>query len=186
MKRSIVVSSILFIVMVSTIIASTKTTKDIEPITSTSVTIGDTRVTLVNIARTVSLSNQYVHGQDDQQGQLYAVPSVYVEFLIERLGDTPIKTGPHDGGIEFWENGKKISALGSVINGGVGETKQYQSIESTFGFDMPKVDNPDRARIRIISERGFVFKSKRIEVRIRTSFDENELQWFVFENIPIY
>jgi len=172
--------------MISTIIASTKKTKDIEPITSTSVTIGDTQVTLVNVARTISLSNQYVHGQDDQQGQLYAVPSVYVEFLIEWLGDTPIKTGPHDGGIEFWENGKKISTLDSVIDGGVGETKQYQSIESTFGFDMPKVDNPDRASIRIISERGFVFKSKRIEVRIRTSFDENELQWFVFENIPIY
>ena len=91
MKRSIVVSSILFIVIVSTVIASIKTTKDIEPITSASVTVGNTRVTLVNIARTVSLSNQYVHGQDGHQGRLYAIPSVYVEFLIERLGNTPIK-----------------------------------------------------------------------------------------------
>ena len=186
MKRGIVVTIILFIVMISTVIASIKTTKDIEPITSASVTIGDTRVTLVSIARTVSLTDQYVQDQINQQGRLYAVPSVYVEFLIERLGDTPIKTGPHDGGIEFWENGKKISEIASVINGGVGETKQYQPVEDRFGFNMPSVDNPDRTYIRSSSDRGILFTSERIEIRIRTSFDNNKLQWFVFENIPIY
>lgn len=186
MKRSIVVLIIVLMLMVSAVIATIKTTEDIEPIPSASVTIGDIRVTLISISRTVSLTNQYVQSRNDQQGQLYAVPSVYVECLIERLGDTPTKTGPHDGGIEFWEDGKKISNIVSVVSGGVGVTKPYQPVEDMFGFDMPSVDNPDRTRVRTYSERGVVFTSKRIDIRIRTGFDENELQWFIFENIPIY
>lgn len=186
MKRSIVVLIIVLMVIVSAAIATIKTTEDIEPISYASVTIGDIRVTLVSISRTVSLTNQYVQGRNGQEGQLYAVPSVYVECLIERLGDTPTKTGPHEGGIEFWENGKKILDIGSIVGGGVGVTKQYQPVEDMFGFDMPSVDNPDRTRVRTCSERGVVFSSKRIDIRIRTGFDENELQWFIFENIPIY
>ena len=185
MNRNIIVL-ILFLATVSAVIAAIKKTEEIEPVSSASKTIGDTRVTLVNIARTVTLSNQYVHGHDDKKGQLYAVPGVYVEFIIERLGDTPIKTGPHFGGTEFWENGKKISALGSVIHGDTGEVKQYKAFENRLGFDMPETDNPDRAYIQFISDRGIVFTSKRIEVRIQTGFDDKKPQWFVFENIPIY
>lgn len=186
MKRSIILTIILFIVMISTVIASIKRTKDIEPITSASVTIDDIRVTLVNIARTVSLSDQFVHAHDDKKGQLYAIPGVYMEFLIERLGNTEISSGPHITDVQFWENGKKISAIDSVVPGGVGGIRPYQSIEGKFGFNMPSVDNPDRTRIRYESSRGIVFTSKTIEVRLRTGFDNNELQWFVFENIPIY
>jgi hypothetical protein len=184
MKRGIALIIILSIVIVSTVIASIQQTKDIKPIASASVTKGDIRVTLVNIARTVSLSNQYMH--DNPQGRLYAIPSVYVEFLIERLGNTPINSGPHITDIEFWENGKKISAIDSVVSGGVGGIRPYQSIESMFGFDMPSLDNPDRTRIRYESIRGIVFTSKTIEIRLQTAFDNNELKWFVFENIPIY
>ena len=50
---------------------------------------------------------------------------------------------------------------------------------------MPSVDNPDRTIVRSSSDRGIVFTSKRIKIKMLTSFDENELQWFVFENIKV-
>ena len=88
-------------------VSTTKPSKEIRPISSASVTHGDIRVTLLHIARTTSISNQYVRGNKEAGGSLYPIPGVYVEFLIERLGKAPINSGPNISSIEFWTGGKK-------------------------------------------------------------------------------
>ena len=72
---------------------SVNQSKPLASMEAPSVTHGNTRITLIHMARTTSWSNQHVHGHDEQQGPTYAIPGVFVEFLVEPIGDVPAKSG---------------------------------------------------------------------------------------------
>ena len=168
-------------------VSATKPSKEIRPISSASVTHGDTRVTLLHIARTTSISNQYVRGNKEASGSLYPIPGVYVEFLIERLGKVAIDidSGPNISSIEFWTGGKKAQSTQFVVAGGTGTVSQYKSATNQFGFDPPTVEDLDRACLRQSSQRGIILNGDKVEVRIQTGFDGKN-KWFAFKDIPLF
>ena len=165
MKYKILTLVMLSTALVSIVTAMMRTEIGIKTVGAASVTHGDTRVTLLHVARTTSLTKQFVQGPDEQEGRLYAVPGVYVEFLIERTGDKQIECGPHVSSVELWQNGEKVSGIRSVVAGGVGGIRTYSSDIHYFGFEPPAVENIERTRLRYSSKRGIVLKSGEVERR---------------------
>jgi len=158
--------------------------KDIQKIQTTTITQKNTLVTLLHLARTTSYSKERVLVTEEGKGQLYAIPGVYTEFLIEYLGEAPIDNLSMSSPIQFWVNGKQIIELDTVVGGGTGVAQNY-NLDEVFGFIPPVVENKDRSRLIKESTRGIILPSGKVEIRIEVGFN-NEKEWFVFKNIPVY
>ncbi len=178
------------VILCLSIVASTTGYSDRKPKTlrsmaAPSVAHGNTRITLIHLARTTSWSNQFVHGHDDQQGPMYAIPGVYLEFLVERLDEPATKPGFNESTIKLIQNGRLISASSPVIGGGDGGIEQYSQRSQRFGFNRPVVANEDEACIMWDYQRGLFLESGTVAIRFKAGFDQDN-HMFEFNDIPLY
>jgi hypothetical protein len=150
-----------------------------------SVTHGNTRITLIHAARITSWSNQFVNGHDDQQGPTYAIPSIYLEFLVERLGSASAVSGLNHSTIELLQNGEPIAISSPVTGGGEYATEQYALRSQHFGFKRPAVEDKSRACILWSLHRGIILESDRATIRFKAGFGQEGYR-FVFNDVPLY
>ena len=150
-----------------------------------SITHGNTRITLLHMARTTSWSNQFVHGHDDRQGSMYAIPGVYLEFLVEPMGELSAKSGLNSSTIKLLQNGRLISASSPVIGGGDSGIEQYALKKQRFGFKRPVVNDESKARIMWDCLRGISLESGKVTIRFKAGFDQDN-HMFEFKDIPLY
>ena len=164
---------------------SDKQPKTLSPMAAPSITHGNTRITLIHMARTTSWSNQFVHGHDAQQGPMYAIPGVYLEFLVEPMGELSAKSGLNSSTIRLLQNGRLISASSPVIGGGDSGIEQYALKKQRFGFKRPVVNDESKARIMWDCLRGISLESGKVTIRFEAGFDQ-ENHMFEFKDVPLY
>ena len=150
-----------------------------------SITHGNTRITLIHMARTTSWSNQFVHGHDDQQGSTYAIPGVHLVFLVEPMADLSAKSGLNSSTIKLFQNGRLLSASSPVVGGGDSGIEQYALKKQRFGFKDPVVNDESKACIMWDYLRGISLESGKVTIRFKAGF-EQENHMFEFKDIPLY
>lgn len=174
-----------FFVVASTAGYSDRKPKVLRPMAAPSVTHGNTRITLIHLARTTSWSNQFVHGHDDQQGPVYAIPGVYLEFLVERLGEPSTQPKFNESTIKLFQNGRLISPSSPVTGGGHQGTEQYALRSQRFGFKRPMVSNESSTYMLWSFRRGLSLESGNVTIRFKAGFDQDN-HMFEFNDIPLY
>jgi hypothetical protein len=172
------------------IVVSTASESDIKPKTLTSmavpsITNGNTKITLIHLARTTSWTNQFVDAHEDQQGPMYAIPGVYLEFLVERLDHIPAKSKKNISTINLFQNGRLLSESIPVIAGGEGGIEQYSLRNQQFGFKRPVVKDESKAYILWSFKRGISIESGNVTIRFQAGFDQDN-HIFEFRDIPLY
>jgi serine/threonine protein kinase len=148
------------------------------------VTHGNTRITLIHLARTTSWSNQFVDGHEEPLGPVVAIPGVYMEFLAEYLGEAVPRPGFNESTIKLYQNGKLITASDHVVAGGDGGIKPYSKRNQQFGFNRPGVDNERSAVVLWNYKRGLSPEAGTVAIRFEAGFDQ-EKHLFEFHDIPI-
>jgi hypothetical protein len=172
-------------VVASTSGDSNKKPKTLSSMTAPSVSHGNARITLIHMARTTSWSNQFVHGHDDQQGRMYAIPGVYLEFLVEQVGEVPANSGLNISTMKLFQNDRLISESSPVVGGGDGGIEQYSLRKQRFGFKRPKVNDESKAYIMWDYQRGKSIESGKVTIGFRAGFDQDN-HMFEFKDIPLY
>jgi len=148
------------------------------------ITQQNTRVTLLHVAKITSFSQEWIHGTKKGDGNIYAIPGVYVEFLVECLGSDEIEKINLTGATQFWINDEKVEKLDSVVNSGTTTVCPY-SREKVFGCTPPVVEDESRAHLIKDTRRGVVLNSTTVDIKIKTGFNE-ESELFEFKNIPLF
>jgi hypothetical protein len=164
---------------------SVNRTKPLASMEAPSITHGNTRITLIHMARTTSWSSQFVHGHDDQQGPVYAIPGIYLEFIVEIVDEDLIKPGFNSSTIILYQDGRLISPSSPVIGGGEHGEKQYSLRSQRFGFKRPPVKDADKAGILWSFNRGLSLGSGTVTIRFQAGFDQDSYM-FEFKDIPLY
>ena len=164
---------------------SANRSKPLASMEAPSITHGNTRITLIHMARTTSWSNQFVHGHNDEQGPMYAIPGVYMEFLVEPIGDVSAKPGFNESTIKLFQNGRLISASSPVVGGGDGGIEQYSLKKEQFGFKRPVVNDERRTGVIWDYQRGISLESGKVTIRFEAGFDQDN-HVFEFKDIPLY
>jgi len=164
---------------------SVNSSKPLAPVEAPSITHGNTRITLIHMTRTTSWSNQFVHGHDDQQGPMYAIPGVYLEFLVEPMGEVSAKPGLNESTIRLFQNGRLISASSPVIGGGDSGIEQYSLRKQRFGFKRPVVNDERRTGVMWDYQRGVSLESGKVTIRFKAGFDQDN-HLFEFKDISLY
>ena len=185
MKHAACIAILGLFVVGSTSGFSDEQPKTLSSMAAPSVTHGNTRITLIHIARTTSWSNQHVHGHEDQQGPMYAIPGVYLEFLVEPMGELPAKSGLSSSTIKLLHNGRLISAPRPVQGGGDSGVEQYCLKKQRFGFKRPVVIDQSKTYIMWDYIRGIPLESGKATIRFNASFDQDS-HLFEFKDIPLY
>ena len=184
MKYATCVFILLLSIVASTTGYSDRKPKTLRSTAAPSVTHGNTRITLIHLARTTSWSNQFVHGHDDQKGPVYAIPGVYTEFLVERLDETSAQPKFNESTIKLYQNGTLISASSPVIGGGDSGNEQYSVEKQRFGFKRPVVNNESNAHILWDYQRGIALESGTVTICFQAGFGQ-ENHRFEFNDIPL-
>ena len=185
MKRTVCIAILGLFVVASTSGYSARTDKILSPMEIPVVTHGNTKVTLLHIARTTSWSSQFVRGDEDQQGPMYAVPGAYLEFLVERLDEPSAPPQFNESTIKLFQNGRMISTSSPVTAGGASVNENYSPSSQRFGFQPPVVENQRKALILRSYKRGIALDSGHVTIRFTAGFDEDEYM-FEFKDIPLY
>jgi len=185
MKYATCVLILFLSIVASTAGNSDKKPKTLRSMAAPSVTHGNTRITLIHLARTTSWSKQFVNGHDDQQGPMYAIPGVYLEFLVERLGEVSAKPGLNNSTIKLLQNGRLISAYSPVTPGGEGGIEQYSLRSQRFGFKRPVVKDDSKTCILWDFKRGISLESGTVAIRFQAGYDQDN-HMFEFNDIPVY
>ncbi len=166
---------------------SDKTPKTLAPMEAPTVTHGDTTVALIHIARTTSWSNQFVSGDGDQQGPMYAIPGVYLEFLVEQIGEVSAKSRLNGARITLLQGDRPISTSSPIVVGGDEVDANYFPKKERFGFKPPAVNDERKAWIRSHYLRGISLESGKVTINFEASFPGNDhLVMFAFKDIPLY
>lgn len=149
-----------------------------------SVTHGNIKITLIHLARTTSWSNEFSRGHDDRPGAMYAVPGVYMEFVVEQLDEVSTKCELTGITTKLLQNDRLISVSMTL---GVASVNANYSIQSQrFGFKPPEVKDERKALILRHYMRGVALDSGQVTIRVNASIIDDELQMFVFKDIPLY
>ena len=185
MKYAACITILGLFVVASTSGYSDKQPKTMSPMPAPSITHGNTRITLIHMARTTSWSNQHVHGHDDQQGPTYAIPGVHLVFLVEPMADLSAKSGLNSSTIKLFQNGRLLSASSPVVGGGDSGIEQYALKKERFGFKHPVVNDESKACIMWDYLRGISLESGKVTIRFEAGF-EQENHMFEFKDIPLY
>lgn len=174
-----------FIIAASTAGYSDMKPKRLTSMAAPSVTHGNTKITLIHLARTTSWSSQFVHGDDDQNGPMYAIPGVLLEFLVERLGEASVQPKFNESTIKLFQNGRVISPANPVTGGGDQGTEQYSQRSQRFGFKRPMVSDESSTHMLWSFKRGLSLESGTVTIRFQAGFDQ-ENHTFEFNDIPLY
>ena len=185
MKYAACIAILGLFVAASTSGYSDKQLKTLPSMAAPSITHGNTRITLIHMARISSWSNQFVHGHDDQQGPMYAIPGVYLEFLVEPIGEVPAKSGLNSSTIKLLQKGRLIPASSPVVGGGDSGIEQYYLKKQRFGFKRPVVNDPSKAYIMWDYIRGISLESGKVMISFEAGFDQDN-HLFKFRDIPLY
>jgi hypothetical protein len=151
------------------------------------VTHGNTRVTLIHMARTTSWSNQFVRSDADQQGPTYAIPGVFLEFLVEQIGEVSAKSRLNSATLKLFQNDSLISTSSPMVVGGDEVDENYSPKKQRFGFERPVVSDERKACIRSHYIRGISLESGKVTINFKAGFDGRDHQiMFEFKDIPLY
>jgi hypothetical protein len=163
---------------------SDKKPKTLTPMVAPSVTHGNTRITLIHLARTTSWSNESIRGHGDRQGPMYALPGVYMEFVVEQLDEVSTQCGLTGITTKLLQDGRLTSESSQVILGGASVNENYSPQSQRFGFKPPVVKNERKSLILQHHKRGVALDSGQVTIRVTAAIDDDECL-FVFKDIPL-
>jgi hypothetical protein len=185
MKCAACIAILGLFVVASTSGYSDKQLKTLPSMAAPSITHGNTRITLIHMSRITSWSNQFVHGHDDQQGPVYAIPGVYLQFVVEIVDEGLIKPGFNSSTIKLYQNGRLILPSSPVIGGGENGEEQYSLKKQQFGFKRPAVNDKSKTYIMWDYARGISLESGKVMISFKAGFDQDN-HIFEFRDIPLY
>jgi len=180
-----------FITFLGTVIAAStannpvETPKKLKPMPAPSLTQGNTKITLIHLARTTSWSNQFVNGHENQQGPIYAIPGVYMEFLFEQVDKTSDESDRNISTVKLIQNGRVLSGSKPIIKGGDGGIEQYLLNKQRFGFKRPKISDTSKAYIMWDFQRGISLEAGKVTIQFEAGSNQ-ETHLFEFKDIPLY
>ena len=184
MKYAACIAILGLFVVASTSGHSDKKPKPLSSMAAPSITHGNTRITLIHMARTTSWSNQFVRGNDDREGPTYCIPGVYMEFVVEELDEVSTRCRLTGITTRLLQDGRLISPS-RVAGGGTGVNENFSRQSQRFGFKPPAVKEESKALILQDYMRGVALDSGLVTIHVNASIDD-ELQMFVFKDIPLY
>jgi len=145
---------------------------------------GNIRVVLLRVDQTTVFTD--VGFSESVQGKIHAVPGVSVTYLVEMLGDEPVK---HRNNVS---DGKLITVNGNatedrlpdnLVAGGHGATYEYSHYDWKM-LKKPTVTNAKRSHIEEDWRRGVKVSAGTIDLNIKAGFNDR-IEEFVFKNVPV-
>jgi hypothetical protein len=141
---------------------------------------GETRLTLLEIARVTSFSSEYLVREAGEN--VRAIPGLKIVFRVERLGHSG-SNDLHEGGVSVLVEGKPLSNHPMVIAGGNSLVEPVKrQLQTGFHVD-EKGDEGSPVMLCCEYIRGLSVPAGRAQLVIRVGFDK--LHDFKFENVPI-
>ena len=150
-------------------------------------TKGNVRVVLLKVERATIFCTDGI--RDPQPGKSYPVPTVGVIYLVEALGNEPIKNWNNNESDENLIIGNQkvrndSSMPENLIAGGGGGVYGSMTRYANGPVELPKGLNDRRVSVQEIHERAVPLKSNTMRVTLNVGFND-ERQTFVFDNIPL-
>jgi hypothetical protein len=148
-------------------------------------TKGNVRVVLLKIERATVFTSQNV--QDAEFGKSYPVPVIGATYLVEALGDEPIKSWNTYADNDISIGGHKISDNAlmpeNLISGSDGVTSPASAYGNRLG-ELPKSFDKKRSSVEEIYVRSGSFQTGMIHLQIKAGFNDQS-ETFIFDNIPV-
>ena len=151
---------------------------------------GDLKVTLLSVSRSVQFTDRFVQpalreANAGEQGT-FAVPCLTVEFLVERVGNKPVKSDVgHTAGVRVFQNGQPIQELEGTVSGGLSRVRNYTTMNPRTGLQMPPVRAEKLAKLRYVLLSGIrVRDGDDIRIEFKAGHGE-EVETFSFDHVPV-
>jgi hypothetical protein len=140
---------------------------------------GNTRVTLLHFSRMTS----FLRRNHESTDSLPVTPGIEIVYLVEQLGSEPDERVHNSFPPKLLVSGERLQEVEGVVAGGESLLKSYSDTSFSYGFEMPAVAAPERARLVRNYMRGLTTDSDRVDLQIATGF--GELLTFKFRDVPL-
>jgi hypothetical protein len=148
---------------------------------------GDVRVVLIEVSKVTMFGNENLRNHPDKGSAIVAVPGMRITYLIESLGEEPLKTWGTLSAPVVTVTGSGESVTRHVAENIVPGGTDFQTDYSNFhgvGVRLPQVTNNKRALVRVVWQRGVRARSSQIDIKLNAGFNEHR-EKFVFQNVPL-
>lgn len=143
------------------------------------------RVVLLKVERSIVFTSQNV--QNAEPGKFYPVPMIGITYLVEALGDEPIKSWNTYSDNDISIGGHKISDNAlmpeNLIPGNDGVTSPASAYGNRLG-ELPKSFDKKRSSVEEIYVRAEPSQAGMMRLQLKAGFNDHP-ETFIFDNVPM-
>jgi hypothetical protein len=185
-SRSIIVTCVALAAVFAGIAAMSPAVRPLAPYEREQ-TKRNVRVVLLKVERGTIFTTNGI--RDPKPGMSYPVPVVGFTFLVEALGDEPIKNWiSHETDDEVLIGNRKArddsSMPDNLVAGGSGGINPALPYKNRQGIELPESFVEKRSFVHEEYERAVPSKTGTMRLKLITGFNDQK-ETFIFENIPL-
>jgi hypothetical protein len=187
MKTKIIIAFPAIAILVLCVAALSPSVKPLAPYEREQ-TKGNVRVVLLKIERATIFTSQNV--RDAAPDKSYPVPVIGITYLVEALGNEPIKNwNVYSTGEEITIGGHKISEFDAalmpenLIPGGQGTTSPASGYGNRLG-ELPKSFDKKRSSVEELYVPSGSSQTGMTHLQLKAGFNDHP-ETFIFDNVPL-